>query len=744
MKLYKTLGLIITFILVLYSCSTKKNTFVSRNFHALTAKNNVLFNGKQAFEKGLKTISEKHEDNFWKRLQLEPITFDERTITGPKFNNLGAGFDASEPKESSSKTATSFDRAEEKAVKAIQKHSINIEGYEKNSQIDDAYLLLGKARYFTQRFIPAIESYNYIIANYPKANLNYETRVWRAKANIRLGNEEMAIETMNLLLKILDDKEEVSKRVQEEAYTAMAMAYAETDTIQKVIENLTKATETFINKEQSARNMFVLGQIYGELNYKDSARMVFKKLADNRRAPEKYRIHANIELVKNSAKDSSSVLLIKRFKKLIRNTDNRTYLDELYYQTGVLEENRDSIDNAISYYKKSAASKNAKDYQKTYTFERLGTINFNKQKYLLASAYYDSVLQISSKKFDDEKRIRRIRRKNKGLIKLKKHEDLVKNNDSILRFVSMTEEERVVYFENYIIELKKVDEERKQQLLNAQSFGSSINNGNSFINNNNAGKWYFYNSQSKNFGQSEFKRIWGNRSLEDNWRFSNKNIINSEKEKEEEEVTTDTRYELITYLNKIPSDQEEISLLKEKRNNALYQLGLIYKEQFKNNDLAIKNLERLNKINQQENLKLPISYHLYQLYSRTENETVANKFKQYILNNHADSNFAEIIRNPGNNNTVKNVKEDEILKKYKEIYYLYKYSHYEEVVSEIKSFQQNVDNSEIIPKLALLKALAIGQYQSKEAYKKELEYVAFSYPDKEEGKKAKEIIKLIK
>jgi hypothetical protein len=33
---------------------------------------------------------------------------------------------------------------------------------EKNFQIDEAYLLLGKARYYDQRFIPALDAFNYI------------------------------------------------------------------------------------------------------------------------------------------------------------------------------------------------------------------------------------------------------------------------------------------------------------------------------------------------------------------------------------------------------------------------------------------------------------------------------------------------------------------------------------------------------------------------------------------------------
>ena len=38
---------------IMYSCSAKKDAFLNRNFHALTTKFNVLFNGEQAYLKGL-------------------------------------------------------------------------------------------------------------------------------------------------------------------------------------------------------------------------------------------------------------------------------------------------------------------------------------------------------------------------------------------------------------------------------------------------------------------------------------------------------------------------------------------------------------------------------------------------------------------------------------------------------------------------------------------------------------------
>lgn len=736
----KKVGRIAVFILVvvlIYSCSVNKDAFLNRSYHAVTTKYNVLFNGEQAYLQGLSEIQEKHEDNYWKRLQIEPITFDESKLT-TKVLNPSTGFDEEEEAEEN-KNLTPFDKAEEKAVKAIQTHSMNIDGYEKNSQIDDAYLLLGKSRYYTQRFIPALEAFNYVIINYPKANLNYETRIWRAKTNIRLGNEKRAIQTLQLLLDVLDENEKINKSTKEQAYTAMAMAYEQTDTIQKVVDYLKLATKTHYNKEQTARNMFILGQIYSELDRKDSARMVFKKLAESRKAPQKFRIRADIEYAKNTPNDSASIVVLARLKKLIRNTDNRKFLNALYYQAGVLEEGRNNPDEAAEYYKKSLEAKYNNDYQKTYAYERLADMAFKKEDYLLAGSYYDSVMQVVTEEFGQEKRIRRIRRKNKGLTALRKYEETVKVNDSILGLVAMTPDERTTFFEAYIEKIKKEDEEKKQLLLNAQNFGNSFGGGASVNNSANKGKWYFYNTQALGFGKAEFQKIWGTRPLEDDWRLSDKSIAVPEDTTVAKGTKTNEKYELSTYIEAIPSDEKVIANLVQERNNALYQLGLIYKEQFTNHALAIKNLERLKLVSTDDKQELPISYHLYQIYKEEGDVAKAAENKNIILQKYPDTSFAQIINNP-NQELVKEKKEDEILNKYKEIYYLYKENKFEEAVTEVDNFSASMKNSNLIPKFALLKALAIGKYQDKETYKNALEFVAVSYATTEEGKKAKEII----
>ena len=294
-------------LLFIVSCSTKKDAFLNRKYNALTTQYNILYNGGIAFEEGLSEINLNYEDDFFELLPIEPLSFDNIKFRIPILSTgakePGIGFDVKTTTKTEPEVPlSSFDIAEQKAVKAIQKHSMNFAGKERNKKIDDAYLLLGKSRYYTERFIPAIDAYNYIIANYPDASLINETKIWRAKAHIRIENEELAIETLQILLR----KPDLPDFIREDASTALAMAYSKADTIELVRKYLWQATETSKNKTQTARNLFVLGQLYGLDGIKDTASIVFKKLINFKQAPYKFRIHAEIELAKNSVSDSSS------------------------------------------------------------------------------------------------------------------------------------------------------------------------------------------------------------------------------------------------------------------------------------------------------------------------------------------------------------------------------------------------------------------------------------------------------
>ena len=727
---------IFCFLLTIVSCSTKKDAFLNRKYNALTTQYNILYNGEVAFQQGIDEINSQYEDDFFELLPIEPLKFERKplkTSTASSSNRgLGFGFDSDNSEEAQSP----FDIAEQKAVKAIQKHSMNINGKEKNKKIDDAYLLLGKARYYTQRFIPAIDAYNYIISNYPNASLINETKIWRAKAHIRIDNEELAIETLELMLKNPD----LTDRIREEANTALAMAYAKVDSIHETKKYLWNAIETSENKVQKARNLFILGQLYGNDQMKDTATLVYNKLINFKRGPYKYRVYAAIELAKNSVSDSSTIALFDRYNKMIKNRDNRPYLDGLYYQVAVLEESRDSIDRAVLNYNKSLRTKKGTAKQKTYSYESLAKIYFKNLDYIKAGAYYDSVLQVASNK--QNVRIKKIERRAKNLGNLVQFEKTLKNNDSILYLTSLSDEQLEKYFQDYIDKIKKEDEELAQKKLNAISFGTSF--GGQTKTSESKGKWYFYNVQSLGYGKREFERIWGNRPLEDDWRWSDKSVISNQKFKDElVDNQIESRYELSTYLQTVPTTSKEIDSLVLERNNALFELGLIYKEQFKNSSKSIENLERLLVSNPDEELILPINYHLYQLYADQENPK-SEEYKNRVLSNYPESPFAKIIINP-EIELSKEKKIDKDAEVYEIAYRLYKDDFFEETICFINMTIPTLEEgTPLISKFELLKAYAIGKYQKKESYIAALEKVAVNYPQTEQGEKALEIMKKLK
>lgn len=729
-------------LLFIVSCSTKKDAFLNRKYNALTTQYNILYNGGIAFEEGLSEINLNYEDDFFELLPIEPLSFDNIKFRIPILSTgakePGIGFDVKTTTNTEPEVQlTPFDIAEQKAVKAIQKHSMNFAGKERNKKIDDAYLLLGKSRYYTERFIPAIDAYNYIIANYPDASLINETKIWRAKAHIRIENEELAIETLQILLR----KPDLPDFIREDANTALAMAYSKADTTELVRKHLWKATETSKNKTQTARNLFVLGQLYGLDKIKDTASIVFKKLINFKQAPYKYKIHAAIELAKNSVSDSSSLAILERYKKLIKNRDNRPYLDKLYYQVAVLKQESDNLEEAIFYYNQSLRAKNGGAKQKTYSYEQLAKIYFKDLDYVTAGAYYDSILQVAQNK--NTIRIKRLERRAKNLSSLVKYEKNLQKNDSILTLAGLSKDQLENYFQEYIDKIKKEDEELAQKKLNQISFGSSFGGG--LQSTDFKGKWYFYNTQSLGFGKGEFKRVWGNRPLEDNWRISDKSVLSTESNMDNNLVTNlkNPRYEISTYLETVPTSAKDLDSLKFERNTALFELGLIYKEQFKNTPKAINNLERLLVSNPDNELILPTNYHLYQLYSVSGN-TKASQYKDFILNSYPDSPFSKIILNP----EIELSKEkviDEDAEVYEIAYRLYKDDFFEDAICFIDmTIPTLAEGSNLLSKFELLKAYAIGKYQNKDSYIAALEKVVVNFPQTEQGKKALEVMKRLK
>ncbi len=708
------------------SCSTKKNTFVSRNTHTMSTKFNVLFNGNNAFDEAKKQLDEAYEDNYWERLPIEPLKIEEEVIPMPGQSLTQAD------------DAQGFDKAEEKAVKSIQKHSMVIDGLEKNKQIDEAYLLLGKSRYYLQRFVPALEAFTFALDKYPDANLFDDTRIWKAKTHIRLQNEELAIETLKLVIKSI----ELSEENYEDAQTAMAMAYTQLDSTHLVIDHLKKSTYYFSNKSQSARNFFILGQIYREQNKIDSSNMVFESLAYMKKIPRKYKVHAILERAKNYIATDSTDVIVLTIKDLIEDRDNRPYLDELYYQLGLITQKQENENLAYAYYENSVQYNSSKPFQKSLSYEKLGDLNFDKTQFELAGSYYDSVLQIKQDK--NTKRIRKIIRKRESLNDVIYYENIVNRNDSILYISSLSEEEQKEYFQNFVSELKAKEEEEKAkreiEQLNAGIGNLADAGGNS---NNNSGVFYFYNAPIVSLGKIQFKNKFGNRALSDFWLISNNTGPATELVKNTVTIDNDSlKYDISFYISQIPQSKTALDSISKQRNDAYYNLGLIYKEQFKEYEIAAEDFEKFLKNDPSKNLILPTKYHLFKTYGEF-NQDLSNKYRDEIVNNYPDSRYAEIIRNP---NRALEFEKDEDSPEYiyKNAYVCFEEEEYHYALSNVNDALEKFKGLEIEAKFELLKAFLLFNTKGEQEFVEKLNFVIVNYPNTEESDHAEEVLEQLK
>ena len=260
--------------------------------------------------------------------------------------------------------------------------------------------------------------------------------------------------------------------------------------------------------------------------------------------------------------------------------------------------------------------------------------------------------------------------------------------------------------------------------------------------------FYFYNQVTVAYGKKEFANKWGKRALKDNWRWSSASNTDSnsdldtkeedvatEKETKDKASTENPKYTTEFYLEQLPSDQKVLDSLAKDRNFAYYQLGIIYKEKFKENELAAARFEQLLKNNPEERLVLPAKYNLYKIY-QIINPAKAEQLKQQIIAEYPNSRYAEIIKNP----SIEITDEANPELVYNTLYKKLENNQLREVYSEVDELINRFTGEESVAKFELLKAKVVGRLQGLDEYKKVLNYVALTYPNIEEGKQAENLL----
>lgn len=772
------------------ACSTKKDSFVNRNFHAVTTEYNVLYNGNNALTAGVADLKTTYADNYWDVLSVERMQ--------PPVEEM----------EPTDKRNANFERAEKKATKAIQKHSMYIGGSERNPQMDEAHLLLGQSRYYDNRFIPALEAFNYVLLKYPGSSKIDEVKVWREKTNIRLDNDGVAIKNLRKLLKEKEGK--MDDQIYSDANAMLAQAYIKEEKRDSAIYTLRKAADYSKDNEKKARYYFITGQLYTKNKMPDSAFAAYQRVIEmNRKSPRIYTIQAHaMQAGQFDYKAGDTLAFMEKYRDLLEDRENRPFLDIINHQVGVFYDKQNINDKATEYYNKSLRKKGTDRYLVASNYRNIGEINFEEAKYVMAGRYYDSTLVNMDFRTREYKTIKK---KKDNLADVIKYEGIATRNDSILYVTALPDDKQLTYYQDYIAKLKIQEEVQRKKAeaeairqaniaanaaarpggvtmstdggrndllagkIDAKSAMSaadaspnmprrSANNmanvasgstttGGGITGGGTAGTaggaFYFYTAASVSYGKMTFQSQWGKRPLADNWRVASEMRGNAAAADETDSTDKDSlggatkdvklepKYDPQFYISQLPLEQKVLDSLAKERNVAYYQLGVIYKEKFKEYKRAIAKLETLLQNDPEERLILPSKYNLYKLYELTGDTANAEKYKQQVLTQYPDSRYAQIIRNP-NSDAVTQGSPDAV---YTALFNKYKDGQIREVNAQIDEYIDTYNGEEILPKFELLKANVTGRLEGLEEYKKTLNYVALTYPNVSEGKDADAMLK---
>lgn len=635
------------------------------------------------------------------------------------------------------------DRALQKGAKMIKKHSMLINGVQKNRWIDDCYFLIGQANFIKRETFPAIQQFRYVIQSSEDKNMKDLARLWMIMCYNDMGEFSQAESEFNHFL----DKKP-SPKAQALYYGAMADFFIKSEEYAPAIIPLTKLEKITRKKKQKARYNFIIGQIWDQLGNTEEARKYYTQAIKYK--PEyELEFQAAIAVAVSSQEGQDNSALKKTLKRMLRDDKNIDYRDQIYYAMGVLAQKEFDEPKALEYFGRSTKASTTNRTQKGMSYLAMADIFYRKPDYLRAQGYFDSASTNLDSKHPAFERVKLLAGNLKDIVLYSNH---ISEGDSLLAMISLSPEDQKAKIEKMIERLQKEDKAAKeaQEKAALQALNSTTNPN--MVENN--GKWYFYNPQTVAFGKQEFKKLWGTRKNEDFWRRKNKTSIGGDMPVADENVGSDPqnpnmrddenpRYDVNTYLARIPRGQAAIDSIVENIYHAYFNLGLVYKDRLRAYPQAVESFEGLVTRSTNNKFVPEVYYQLYITRRLQNNDTEAGRYKDILLNQYPESDYAKLIIDPSYLANKDNTDKD-AEKAYSTAYSYFKGKDYAAVLREYAIARDSYAGSEVMPKFSLLNALATGAQNGKEAYVAALTETATTYAAKDEGKEAQRILDLLR
>ena len=706
-------------------CSTQKNTLFSRTYHNVTSKFNYLFNAHESFYEAEKKFSNEYPYSY---TTLLPIFL---------FDNSAAP----------SKTTDGCDRAIIKSGMLIKYHSITAKPKSKKQNtaaqrnfyaqqefcryVDDAYFLIGKGNAYQHNYSKARQAFEQIALNYPNSNTYPVAKIW---LGLLAGAENDLVQYHESLTSFkTNDNNYIKHRALYNA--AWADYYIKKGNLPKAAEYLEQAILAEKNKETKLRYTYLLGQLFQQSNNSLVAQKCFRQVAQKSRIYE-MAFNAQIQEAMSFSTGNDPETLKGILLKMAKNQRNAEFLDQIYYAIGkiYLKDGKESA--ALEYFNKSLSTSTANSTQRGVTFYEIAHLSFANKDFITSQSYYDSAstaLSSSHPLFSDASN------RSKKLFRLASKTKEYHEYDSLLRLSSLNEADRNRIIEEKIAVLEAQKNKEQQEAIQQRQY--QMNQNNLSLGTQQSSSWYFYNQSTLAIGAAEFKMRWGTRKLEDNWRRKNKGNVSelAEAKISEEKAIKDATSPLTKeyYLKSIPKTDLEKQELLKKKLQAQVEVADAYRADILDSDSAISILDEVMKDKPtDEELLLKIYTVYYQAFLTKGEVSQADKYKNIIINSYPKSGIAISIQN---SSLSKEPVSQESTKALQQCIDLLKASNYKECLTKANKLL-SLNNQALMPQLALIKAMAIGGIDGREAYRRELSEVASKYPTTQVATTANEYI----
>ncbi|HLN52219.1 MAG TPA: tetratricopeptide repeat protein [Lentimicrobium sp.] len=702
------------------SCSTKKNTFTRRVYHNLNAHYNAYWNGNESLKQGIADLSKAAKDNY---ISVLPV-YNYGTQTNAQTIN------------------PNMDRTIEKASKVIQRHSMNFNDKEYVKWVMYSYMLIGKANYYKQDYNAARRAFEFVTEKYQYHDVHYEALLWSGRTYQKLKQYEKAITIFDQLT-----EESKVKLLPWNVRKALPIAYADLFIAQgnyaQAREKIEDGMPLQSGSKFKTRLNFILGQIY-QKEGKDSQATEYYTLALKGTPSFEMAFNARINLARvYDAGRSDRNLIVKELEKMLKEVRNQDFRDQIYYALADIAFKQKNDTLGISYLRKSVASSVDNDFQKSTSALRLADTYFKRQEYGFAQVYYDTALNYLPEEYPE---FDKITTRTEIISRLVENLQAIHVQDSLQTLAKMPEAERLKVIDAAIAEYVKKEEEAKRKAEEERlALEAGIALGGKRVTDLEGqttvggGGWYFYNPSAIGMGYSEFTRKWGRRRLEDNWRLSNKRVVNWDLLADETTVIDSTGMDgkgkgggtdfknRQTYLSNLPFEPEQVQASNEIIASALFNAGLIYLEELRDIPEAEKTFHTLIDRFPSDSNNLQAHYHLYRI-SRDRGDSVNMLAHQNeIINNYPDSDYAKILIDPDYKAELE-AASNRVKTLYEETFQAFNAGLFKTVVIYSNDAISTYPNNELIPKFEYLRALALGQTVNADTMKVELAQLVQNHP----------------